>query len=112
MAEYEGLLAGLRAALSLGIKWLVVQGDSQLVISQVYKKYQCLDPQMLAYREEVHKLEKRFTGLCFRHVWRALNSEADKLARLDAERHPVPLGVFEEKLTQPSAVVAPPDGSP
>ena len=30
-AEYEGLLAGLRIAAELGIKKLIIRGDSQLV---------------------------------------------------------------------------------
>ena len=34
-AEYEGLLAGLRIAAELGIKKLIVRGDSQLVVRQV-----------------------------------------------------------------------------
>lgn len=49
MAKYEGLLVGLRAASSLGIHCLLVKGDSQLVINQVSKEYQCLDPQMAMY---------------------------------------------------------------
>ena len=53
MAEYEGLLAGLRAAVSLGIRWLLIRGDSQLVVNQVSKEYQCVDPQMAAYVVEV-----------------------------------------------------------
>ena len=31
-AEYEGLLAGLRIAADLGVKKLIVRGDSQLVV--------------------------------------------------------------------------------
>ena len=31
--EYEGLLAGLQAAAGLGIKQLVVRGDSQLLVN-------------------------------------------------------------------------------
>ena len=38
--EYEGLLAGLRIAADLGIKKLIVRGDSQLVVRQVNKDYQ------------------------------------------------------------------------
>nr|CAD39683.1 OSJNBb0089K06.14 [Oryza sativa Japonica Group] len=34
MAEYEGLLAGLRAAAGMGIRRLLVLGDSQLVVNQ------------------------------------------------------------------------------
>jgi ribonuclease HI len=37
-AEYEALLHGLRLAISLGIKRLLVYGDSLLVVQQVNKK--------------------------------------------------------------------------
>ena len=46
--EYEGLLAGLRAAIGLGIDKIIVKGDSQLVIKQVNKEYAC--PQMTIRR--------------------------------------------------------------
>ena len=32
VAEYEALVSGLRIAIELGIQWLDVQGDSQLVV--------------------------------------------------------------------------------
>ena len=38
-AEYEGLLAGHRIAADLGIKKLIIRGDSQLVVKQVKKDY-------------------------------------------------------------------------
>ena len=38
--EYEGLLAGLKITADLGIKKLIVRGDSQLVVRQVNKDYQ------------------------------------------------------------------------
>ena len=56
--EYEGLLAGLRIAIELGIKKLIICGDSQLVVRQVNKDYQ--SPLIEAYVEEVRKLEERF----------------------------------------------------
>ena len=37
-AEYEALLHGLRLAVSLGIKRLLVYGDSLLVVQQVNKE--------------------------------------------------------------------------
>ena len=61
VAEYEALHAGLRAAAGLGIKRLLVRGDSQLVVNQVIKEYDC--PQMWAYVDEVRRLERRFWGL-------------------------------------------------
>ena len=57
--EYEGLLAGLRAAIDLGIGKVIVKGDSQLVIKKVNKEYVC--PQMAPYVEEVWKLQRRFS---------------------------------------------------
>ena len=38
-AEYEALLHGLRLAISLGIKRLLVYGDSLLVVQQVNKEW-------------------------------------------------------------------------
>ena len=54
-AEYEGLLA------DLGVKKLIVRGDSQLVVRQVNKDYQ--SPIMEAYIDEVRKLEEHFDGI-------------------------------------------------
>ena len=60
-AEYEVLLAGPRIAADLGVKKLIVRGDSQLVVRQVNKDYQ--SPLMEAYVDEVRKLEECFDGL-------------------------------------------------
>jgi probable phosphoglycerate mutase len=35
IVEYEGLLIGIRAAVALGVKRLIVRGDSELVANQV-----------------------------------------------------------------------------
>ena len=79
MAEYEGLLAGLRIATDLGIRKLIIRGDSQLVVKQVNKDYQ--NPLMEASLNEVRKLEERFDGLQAEHVPRAENSIADDLSK-------------------------------
>ncbi|XP_040245503.1 uncharacterized protein [Aegilops tauschii subsp. strangulata] len=60
-AEYEGLLAGLRIAADLGVRKLIVRGDSQLVVRQINKDYQ--SPLMEAYMDEVRELEERFDGI-------------------------------------------------
>ena len=60
VAEYEGLLAGLRAAKAFRIRRLLVKGDSQLVANQVGKEYQCSSTKMSSYLVEVRKLEKHF----------------------------------------------------
>ena len=63
IAEYEGLIAGLKAASALGIKRLTIKGDSQLLVNFSNKSYKPKDKHMAAYLEEVRKLEKRFLGL-------------------------------------------------
>src|SRR3989337_1404849 len=99
-AEYEGLLAGLRIAADLGIKKLIVKGDSQLVVRQVNKSYQC--PLMEAYVDEVRKLEERFDGLQMEHIPRAENDVADSLSKRAALKLPVEPGTFLLHLAQPS----------
>ena len=66
--EYEALLHGLRVVVSLGIKCLLIYGDSLVVINQVNKDWDCTKETMDAYCTKVHKLEKHFQGLEILHV--------------------------------------------
>jgi ribonuclease HI len=43
MVEYEALIFGLSTALSLGVRKLLVKGDSQLIIKQVKGECYCND---------------------------------------------------------------------
>jgi ribonuclease HI len=52
-AEYEGMLAGLRASASLSIRQIVVCGDSQLLVNQVNQEYAC--HRMMAYVDDVRR---------------------------------------------------------
>jgi ribonuclease HI len=101
-AEYEALLHGLRLAIALGIKRLLVYGDSLLVIQQVNKEWDCNKETMDAYVQEVRKLESKFSGLEVHHVLREHNVGADTLSKLGSTRAQVPSGVFVQELKQPS----------
>jgi ribonuclease HI len=103
IAEYEGLLAGLRVANALGIKRPIVKGDSQLVVNFSNKSYTPKDEQMVAYLEEHRKMEKRFQGLELKHIPRGENVEADEIAKRASHRLAQPTGVFVECLFKPSA---------
>ena len=45
-AEYEGILTGLRLGKALGVKNLLVQNDSKLVIGQIKEKYETKEERM------------------------------------------------------------------
>ncbi|CAN6319419.1 unnamed protein product [Urochloa humidicola] len=101
-AEYEALLHGLRLAISLSIKYILVYGDSLLVIQQVNKEWNRNKETMDAYCAEVRKLEKHFLGIEYHHVERDLNVGADVLSKLGSSRSEVPCGVFVNELSKPS----------
>jgi hypothetical protein len=47
--EYEALVNGLRITVELGIKHLKIRGESELVVGEVMKDKNCVDPKMEAY---------------------------------------------------------------
>jgi ribonuclease HI len=103
MAEYEALIFGLSVALSLGIRQLLMKGDSQLIIKQVHRECSCNEPRLAAYLLHVRKLEKDFIALELQHVPRANNSTADELSTRASTWASVPEGVFERRLLRPTA---------
>ena len=53
VAEYDALINGLRIVVELGIRWLDVRGNFQLVIGQVMKESSCHNTKIAAYCREV-----------------------------------------------------------
>ena len=104
-AEYEALLHGLRLAVSLGVKRLLVYGDSLLVVQQVNKEWDINKDTMDAYVEEIRKLENKFSGLEIHHVDRDNNVGADVLSKLGSTRAAISPGVFVHELHHPSVKV-------
>ena len=68
VAEYEACLHGLRIAVELGVKCLMVYGDSALVINQLNKDWSCSSEKMDAYYAEIKRLEGKFYGIKYHHV--------------------------------------------
>jgi ribonuclease HI len=101
-AEYEALIHELNIAISLGIKRLMVYGDSLVVISQINKEWDCSNDFMSKYCTTVRKLEDKFEGLEFHHVERDRNAAADALSKLGSSRTQVPPGVFVQEVPCPS----------
>jgi ribonuclease HI len=90
IAEYEGLIAGLRVASALGIKRHIVKGDSQLVVNFSNKSYTPKDEHMSAYLKENQKME--IQGLELKHVPRGGNVEEEEIAKRTSHRLAQPAG--------------------
>jgi hypothetical protein len=84
------------------MKWLLVYGNSAMVINQVNKDWDYTKDNMDAYCVEVRKLEKNFQGLEILHVLRDSNVAADVLAKLESDRAKVLPDMFVEELPSPS----------
>ena len=95
------LLHGLRLAISLGIKRLLVYGDSLLVVQRVNKEWDINKETMDTYVAEIRKLENKFSGLEIHHVVHDNNVAADVLSKLGSDRAEVPPGIFVHELHHP-----------
>ena len=59
VAEYKALIHGLNIAISLGIKRLMVYGDSLVVISQINKEWDCSNDSIGKYCTAVLKTRRQ-----------------------------------------------------
>lgn len=109
VAEYRGLIAGLRAAVELGAIEVEVRMDSQLVIEQMAGRWQVKHPAMKPLHAEASELAGRFERIDYRWVPRAENARADRLANqaMDAAAAPVeqPAAVESAVGVEPAAAV-------
>jgi hypothetical protein len=92
----------LRLAKDLGIRRLLIRGDSQLLTKQDQKEYDCNNDKMTEYLAEVHMMEKFFDGFEVRYVPCLHNHDVDHLAWIASSRAATPPGVIIEKLIKPS----------
>ncbi|XP_074292989.1 uncharacterized protein LOC141619865 [Silene latifolia] len=83
-AEYEACLLGLRNALDLGVKKLLVHGDSSLVINQVGGSWKIKSQSLAPYQTRIEELEKYFEDIRYVHLPREENQFSDALSKLAA----------------------------
>ncbi|WP_243789287.1 bifunctional RNase H/acid phosphatase [Saccharopolyspora gloriosae] len=92
VAEYEGLLAGLRAAAELGADEVDVRMDSKLVVEQLSGRWKIKHEALRSLAAQAKELVADFSTVTFEWIPRASNADADRLAneamdtRADAER--------------------------
>ena len=63
--KYEGILTGLRLGKALGVKNLLVENDSKLVIGQIKGKYKAKEERMQKYLRLTKHLTQEFDKVDF-----------------------------------------------
>jgi ribonuclease HI len=102
MAKYEAHINDLRITAELGVQRLYIHNDSELVVNQVIGESNCHDSRMVAYHQEVRKLEEKFDGFKLHHILQRDNETADVLAGLgSSSEQPLP-GIFIQDLIKSS----------
>eukprot|EP00957_Ditylum_brightwellii_P062026 4707342-Ditylum_brightwellii.AAC.1 len=81
-AEYTGLVTGLKHAHSLGVRQIVAQGDSLLVVNQLNGEWRVKNERLKHFFREAVKLREQFDSFQINHIPRAENSRADMLANI------------------------------
>jgi ribonuclease HI len=86
VAEYSGLVAGLKKALELEVPEVEVVSDSELMVKQMRGEYRVKNAALQELFLEASRLARELDSVEYRHVKRAHNELADRLVNeaLDA----------------------------
>ncbi len=79
-AEYRALIAGLKKALNLGAKEVVVRADSELMVKQLLGQYRVKNADLKPLFEEARRLTGGLASFKITAIPRERNKEADNLA--------------------------------
>jgi len=79
VAEYSGLIAGLRKAVELAVDELEVVSDSELIVRQMTGEYKVKNEALRALKDEASELADRLRKVRYTSVRREHNELADKL---------------------------------
>ncbi len=86
VAEYTGLIAGLRKTIELQVPDVEVVSDSELMVKQMRGEYRVKNEALRDLYEQAIRLADKLANVEYRHVKRAHNELADRLVNqaLDA----------------------------
>lgn len=85
-AEYQGLLAVLRYAVTNNLKALKVVSDSELMVRQMKGIYKVKHPDLRKFYEEAQQMVRQLEHFEIRHALREHNRDADRLANEAMDR--------------------------
>ncbi|XP_070007433.1 uncharacterized protein LOC142165436 [Nicotiana tabacum] len=84
MAEHEACILGIKMAVDMNIKELLVIGDFDLLIHQVQGEWSTKNVKILSYLHCLKQLCKEFPKIEFRHAPKIQNEFADALTTLSS----------------------------
>jgi len=85
VAEYTGMIVGIKRAAEMGIRRLVVKGDSNLVVQQMNGKFRVNADHIKPLHATAKNIIRNFDSIQFVHVYRHLNQRADELSNMGLE---------------------------
>ena len=85
VAEYTGMIVGIKRAVEMGIRRLVVKGDSNLVVQQMNGKFRVNADHIKPLHVTAKNIIRNFDSIQFVHVYRHLNQRADELSNMGLE---------------------------
>jgi len=80
VAEYTGLILGLKRAKAMGIKELDVFSDSELIVKQLHGDYAVKADHLKPLHDEAQSLLKAFPDVHVAHIPREENAAADEMS--------------------------------
>ena len=79
VAEYRGLIAGLRQAHKIGADRVEIFSDSELLVKQFNGEYRVRNPVLQNLYNEAKEWERKFRKCTVNHIRREQNAPADRL---------------------------------
>lgn len=90
VAEYQALIAGLKAAEQFHPNRLVCHLDSELVVKQLNGEYKVKMPALQVFFDEIKRLADELPDVVFTHIPREDNYRADALVNRALDEMPAP----------------------
>lgn len=107
VAEYRGLIEGLKMAKHYQPNRLICHLDSELVVRQLNGQYQVKMPTLKTYFDEVQALAAELPDVVFTHIPREDNYRADALVNQALDEMPAPIHPMRTQTIQHSMFPAP-----
>ncbi len=80
VAEYQGLLFGLKRLIELKAGSVEVRADSELMVKQINGQYRVKHPNLIPLHAEAKQLMRKIPEVKVVHVRREQNKDADRLS--------------------------------